>query len=290
MKPKGRKITTLLLGSAQCSESKLSRLIPDLRHATVIGFFAMVCCCWPCFAQDLVANGGFATANVTTSFPMTFGTGSPYAPAYWTFSPSHGQIGIGCVTSLFSTLSQTDACGPNLGNSLWPGWTFSPNGGNFVLIDGDPGYAGILSQQVSVTGGQFYEVSFYQAASQFMHFNGPTTEQWEVCLGAQCEFSTLMNNASHGFVPWESQTLTFTAATTGYEILSFLAVGTPGGEPPVVLLDGVSMVKAGTTPEPGKAAGPAGAKGMGGGPIPLTLMTGGLGGLGVFRSRKWLKR
>jgi hypothetical protein len=276
MKSKGRKITTLLLGPSQCSESKLSRLIPDLRHATVVGFFAMACCCWPSFAQDLVANGGFATANVATSFPMTFGTGSPYAPADWTFSPFHGQIGIGCVTSPFSTLSQTDACGPNLGNSLWPGWTFSPNGGNFVLIDGDPGYAGILSQQVSVTGGQFYEVSFDQAASQFMHYNGPTTEQWEVCLGAQCEFSALMNNASHGFVPWESQTLTFTAATTGNETLSFLAVGTPGGEPPVVLLDGVSMEKAGTgsTPEPGT----------------LTLMIGGLGGLGVFRSRKWLKR
>lgn len=272
MKPTGRNIATFLLGS-QRSESKLSRLIPHLRHATVIGFFAMACCCWPCFAQDLVQNGGFEnTPGNTSSFQMGLGTGGPYAPADWTFS-AYGSNPIGCVTFPASTLSQTDACGPNL-SSLWPGWTLSPNGGNFVVIDGDPNYAGILSQPVNVAGGQLYEVSFWQAASQFMNLNGPTTEQWEVCLGTQCEFSTLMNNPSHGFVPWESQTLTFTATTTGNETLSFLAVGTPGGEPPAVLLDGVSMESATTTPEPGT----------------LALMIGGLGGLGVFRSRKWFKR
>jgi len=275
MKPTGRKITTFLLASSQRSESKLSRLILLLRHATVIEFFVIACCCWPCFAQDLVQNGGFEmTTGNTGSFQMTLGTGGPYAPDDWTFSRYGNSNPIGCVTFPASTLSQTDACGPNLGNSLWPGWTLSPNGGNFVLIDGDPNYAGILSQQVNVAGGQLYEVSFYQAASQFMQYNGPTTEQWEVCLGTQCEFSTLMNNAPHGFVPWESQTLTFTASTTGNETLSFLSVGTPGGEPPVVLLDGVSMELATTTPEPGT----------------LTLLIGGLGGLGIFRSRRWLKR
>lgn len=273
MKPTGRKITIFLLGSSQHSESRLSRVIPHLLHATVIGFFAIACCCWPAFAQDLVQNGGFeSTPGNTTSFPMGLGTGGPYAPADWTFS-AYGGDPIGCVTFPSSTLSQTNACGPNYA-TLWPGWTLSPDGGNFVLIDGDPNFAGILSQQVNVAGGQLYDVSFDQAASQFMNHNGATTEQWEVCLDTQCQYSALMHNPNHGFVPWESQTLTFTATTTGSETLSFLAVGTPGGEPPVVLLDGVSMEAASTAPEPGT----------------LMLMIGGLGALGAFRSRRWFKR
>jgi hypothetical protein len=81
-----------------------------------------------------------------------------------------------------------------------------------------------------------------------------------------------MNNASHGFYPWESQTLTFTANTTGYEVLSFLSEGTPNGLPPAVLLDDISMQ---STPEPGTLA--------------LTL-SGLLGAMGTLRSSKWFRR
>jgi hypothetical protein len=48
------------------------------------------------------------------------------------------------------------------------------------------------------------------------------------------------------FVDWTSESLTFTAQGP-IETLSFLAVGTPNGLPPFVLLDGVSVADA---PEP----------------------------------------
>ena len=192
---------------------------------------------------NLINNGGFEiTTGNSSSFVMSNGFGGPHAPDGWTFSG-----GIGCVTFPGSTNSQSNACGSGFA-SLYPGWTFSSNGGNFVLMDGDPNWHGILSQSVSVVQGHSYEISFEQAASQFQFYSGATTEQWQVCLGGQCQLSALMNNASKGFVPWENQSLTFTAATTGSEIVSFMSVGTPNGLPPVVLLDGISMDE---VPEPG---------------------------------------
>ena len=55
-----------------------------------------------------------------------------------------------------------------------------------------------------------------------------------------------MNNVSHGFTGWVYQTLTF-VTTVANPVLSFLAVGTPSGQPPFVLLDGVSVT---VVPEP----------------------------------------
>ena len=46
--------------------------------------------------------------------------------------------------------------------------------------------------------------------------------------------------ASHSSTAWVTQTLYFTATATT-QILSFLAVGTPTGEPPFALLGGVSL-------------------------------------------------
>jgi hypothetical protein len=249
---------------------KMTILVCTLARAAVIGFsVAALALTISMQAQDLVMNGGFEmTTGNTSSFVMSSGTGGPFAPDDWTFSG-----GIGCVTFPASTLSQTNACG-HVFDSLWPGWTESQDGGNFVLMDGDPTYHGTLSQSVSVTNGMAYDVSFDQGASQFKQYSGATTEQWEVCLGTQCQLSALMTNTSHGFVPWESQTLTFTANTTGNELLSFISKGTPAGDPPVVLLDGVSMYAA-TTPEPGT----------------LALSLGGLlGAVATLRTRKWFKR
>jgi hypothetical protein len=78
-----------------------------------------------------------------------------------------------------------------------------------------------------------------------------------------------VTDPSNGFTGWRYTTLIFTATSTS-EVLSFLAVGTPSGEPPFSLLDGVSMV----VPEPGS----------------LTLMLGSMIGLGVLAWRERLKR
>jgi len=73
----------------------------------------------------------------------------------------------------------------------------------------------------------------------------------EVELGSEIQFSTVMDDANHGAVGWMSQSLTYTA-TASTELLSFIAVGTPNGEPPFALLDGVSVTA--DAPEPGTSA------------------------------------
>ena len=125
-----------------------------------------------------------------------------------------------------------------------------PSGNNnFIEADGDPSYSFSFSQTISgLTVGQNYDVSFNQAAGQqYGNLVGPTTQQWKVSLGSSTQFSSLMLTPQGGFSPWEAQTLPFTASSTS-EVLSFLAVGTPSGAPPMVFLDGVDMEP--SVPEP----------------------------------------
>ena len=86
----------------------------------------------------------------------------------------------------------------------------------------------------------------HKDAAQQSGFNGATTEKWQVSFGSNTQNSTLMNNLSHGSVGWNQQSLTFTAQSAT-DVLSFVAVGTPNGVPPFVLLDGVTVS---ATPEP----------------------------------------
>ncbi|MBV8973344.1 MAG: PEPxxWA-CTERM sorting domain-containing protein [Sphingomonadaceae bacterium] len=108
-------------------------------------------------------------------------------------------------------------------------------------------------QTIATTPGKDYRVNFFWAANQqngFTNhpnfFTGATTEQVAVSLGEQTQYTDVVNNASHGFVPWRQQSFTFTA-TAANSVLSFLAIGTPQGFPPYVFLDGVS---AAAVPEP----------------------------------------
>jgi len=126
--------------------------------------------------------------------------------------------------------------------------TTSPAGGNFVEADGDPSYSGAIYQTISgLTAGAQYVVSFYQAAGQQLDFTGPTTEQWSVSLGGSAQLSSLFSLPQGGVGPWNKQSLTFTADGAS-DVLSFLAVGTPGGAPPISFLDGVTVDAA--VPEP----------------------------------------
>ena len=71
-------------------------------------------------------------------------------------------------------------------------------------------------------------------------------------LGGDSLYTQVLNDTSHGFTGWQTENLTFTAKSTT-EVLSFLAIGTPGGEPPMSLLDGVS-VSDNAVPEPSSLA------------------------------------
>ncbi len=124
----------------------------------------------------------------------------------------------------------------------------SPDGGNFVEADGEAAYDHAITQTINgLTIGDKYDLTFDQAAGQQINFTGPTTEQWAVSLGSATQHSSKYSLPQGGVGAWEAQSLAFTA-TAASEVLSFLAVGTPNGAPPVAFLDGVSLVD---VPEPG---------------------------------------
>jgi hypothetical protein len=143
--------------------------------------------------------------------------------------------------------------------------------------------------------GQYYDVSFYQAAAEFTEVSGDTTEQWDVSLGGNPAnitndgniiggihlLSMLMINPNDpqvpndGFHVWEHQTLRFqvidpnlASGSLTSQVLGFFSAGSPTGLPPIVLLDGVSVNQA---------------------PEPETLALLGIGLLGVLATRRQKK-
>jgi hypothetical protein len=50
----------------------------------------------------------------------------------------------------------------------------------------------------------------------------------------------VLNVPSQGFQGWNAAHFQFQAQSTS-QVLSFLSIGTPGGLPPIALLDGVSL-------------------------------------------------
>lgn len=125
----------------------------------------------------------------------------------------------------------------------------SPDGGNFILADGDRNYSSAFYQTISgLTVGSSYTLTFWQAAGQQRGFTGPTTEQWKVSFGGDTQYSSLYSLPQGGVGPWQQQTMTFIASAAS-QVLTFLAVGTPGGAPPISFLDGVSL-EATSVPEP----------------------------------------
>jgi len=224
-------------------------------------------------AGSLVLNGSFENTTLTNTgyfnqfSPAYGGTGASNV-ANWTvncagtlYPPNAGSCAPGDPL-LILVVPNTSPTSFSPGNGLYgPGPTpsstaipQSPDGGNFVAEDGNAELNTSFSQQIAgLTPGQTYAVSFYQAASQQIGLSGATTEQWQVSLGAQTEDSALMHNPSESFTPWNLQTLDFTA-TSASEALTFLALGSPAGLPPVALLDGVSMTAVTAAPEPAYVA------------------------------------
>ena len=242
-----------------------------LRKTTVLGFLALALLTLGISAQasNLVVNGSFETS---TSGPGQLGFNTdtlPWSTTGYNFLFASGTADTTGSNGQFGNLQ---LWGPNNGSANGLPAS-SPDGGNYVAADG-AFQVGAISQTISgLIANNSYDVSFWWAGAQQSGFTGPTTEQWQVSLGGQTQSTVVLNNASHGFTGWQSQTFTYTA-TSSSELLSFLAVGTPTGVPPFVLLDGVTL-NASSVPEPGT----------------ITLMLGGLlGGIGALRSKKWFNR
>ena len=127
----------------------------------------------------------------------------------------------------------------------------SPNGGNYLALDGSFEVGPVSQQLNGLTIGNQYDRSFYWAAAQQKGYDAANglTELLKVSLGGQSISTAQIAYAQYTSKDWRKVTMTFTADAVN-PVLSFLSVGTPDGLPPFALLDGVSLK---AVPEPSAA-------------------------------------
>ena len=210
-------------------------------------------------AVSLVTNGSFegytgpAPAAGDNAVQVSIGGGL----TGW----SNTNIGEALVFPSWYSTGTVFACCGGVGLAGYP--TFpqsSPDGGNFILSDGNFMNSPLTQTITGLNPGDSYLLTFYQAlvqdiqpypsSSYFITVPGPVTGGWQVTLGTNTQFSPSMaaNGAIPTFSPWAQQSMVFTAQNAT-EILSFFSFGT--GDPPLVGLDGVSLVAVDTgVPEP----------------------------------------
>ena len=202
-----------------------------------------------------VVNGGFEQTTLTKN--SEFGTEyAGQAVAGWTaygytvlyMSGTSDSVGADTAGKKNDTILAGPANGHQNGLTA-----SSPDGGNFVAMDANY-KTGSISQTLSgFSAGDLVSVTFYYAASQQLNYSGANTEGLQVSLGGQTLNTAALTIPQQGFSGWNKTTLNFTA-TSGSELLSFLATSTPNGAPPFVLLDGVSATSMTPTPEPSSIA------------------------------------
>ena len=201
-------------------------------------------------AVPLVANGGFESSSYSASSQFglnSFGQGV----TGWTGTGFELYFVGGTQTTVSAANQYNDPLTYFRSNV-----TTSPDGGNFVALDGDSSFQGgtaatagsTISQTISgLTAGLRYDVGFDWAGSELINRTGPTTERLAVQFGADAQTTATISVPSGGFSGWMRQSFNFMASGSS-EVLTFLSFGTPAGQPPVALLDGVSVLQ--TVPEP----------------------------------------
>ena len=207
-------------------------------------------------AFEFVTNGGFETTTYATSseFGGTAGPGVSYVPSQgvtgWTGAGGTALqfLYIGGTQTTVSPINRYDD--PNA--FFYPSLNvLSPNGGNFVALDGDQdpnvNVQGSISQVINgLVVGEFYNLDFNWGAAQLANRTGATTEQLHITFGASTADTGILAVGSGAFSGWQAGHFQFQATSTS-QTLSFLSVGTPFGLPPIAVLDGVSLT---AVPEP----------------------------------------
>jgi hypothetical protein len=228
------------------------------RSIPVVAALAIAAIVAPAHADNLVTNGSFsATTGAATGQIAPNGTpsaGEPVGLTGWTTNTSGGTVNApyNFVFNSSTTNVGQDGSLSLIGQSQIA--SSDPDGGNFVGLD-DNYQQGALQQTISnLIVGATYTLTFDFAGAQQSGFSGATQDQILVTFGSQSASTQVLNDPSGGFTGWNSETMTFTA-TSASQTLSFLADGTPGGEPPFALIDGVNLSSpTSATPEPSSLA------------------------------------
>jgi hypothetical protein len=203
----------------------------------------------PGFAwADLISNGSFETTSspVTNSVQISSNPSGP-DPGNPTFITVNGWARGGPNTWVQSATGNTILEGPNTGvsNGLGP----SPDGGNYLAVDGASSFLSSVSQTVAgLTIGAVYHLTFYDGAGQQTGVPAATlTDQFVVSFGSQTQNGPIYTTSNFGFSGWHPESMLFVASSTT-QTLSFMAVGNPN-LPPYMVLDGVSLQPT-AVPEP----------------------------------------
>jgi hypothetical protein len=208
-------------------------------------------------------NGGFETTtngsgqlgyNTEASGWTTTGYNFLFTPGSADTTGANGEYG------------NLQLWGPNNGsaNGLPP---TSPDGGDFIALDGDYQTEALTQTLTGLTVGKHYTVDFDYAFAQQQGFYGDTMQNLTVGFGADPTYTTpTYSLSSQGFSGWFNKSVTFVADGVT-DTLSFLAYGDKP-VPPFALLSDVTL--AAPTPEPASWA----------------LMIAGVAGIGISARRR----
>ena len=206
-------------------------------------------------AVNLVVNGSFELNK--QKFAHEFGASWVYGQSVigWT-SPNAKAFNVwepnGTIATTVNARDRFNPTGSTVSGAqrqfLWklppvP----DPDGGAFVILDGDLRDRGTLEQMIKgLKIGRVYTLTFDWAAAQYKSRVGDTTEKLKVDFGTDTFTTALVANPSKSAQGWFTVSHKFTAKSTT-QLLSFFSIGTPLGLPAAALLDGVSLT---TVPEP----------------------------------------
>ena len=205
-------------------------------------------------AFEFVTNGGFESSTYTQNTQFGGQSGNTYVASQGVT----GWTGAGGTALQFyyfggtqTTVNPIDRYGDGSDMLDAASAGLSPNGGNFIGMDGDQdpnvNVQGSVSQLISgLVVGESYNLNFNWAAAQLANRSGPTTEQLRITFGGDTVTTGVLAIPNQGFSGWQNGHFQFTATSTS-QTLTFLSVGTPFGLPPIALLDGVSLT---AVPEP----------------------------------------
>ena len=221
----------------------------SIRAAGILA--AAVALAAPARSAPIVVNGGFEAPAVKASTEFGSRFGGQVVPGWtsagYTFLYRSGAADAGGALTEYGPGRELWGPGNGSANGLPAA---SPSGGDYIAANGAH-YPGPLAQTVKgLNPGSVAVVTFWWAGAQERGFLGDTTEAWSVSLGGETQSTEVLSNPSRGFTGWRRAALSFVATGTS-EVLSFLAVGTPSGVPPFVLLDGVAVTQ---VPEPASMA------------------------------------